>query len=49
VHLGGGDRAAGRCFAFDQFGLLSIRPCHGICWAPGKRPVRLRATYHGIR
>ena len=35
-----------RCFAFDQFGPLSIRPCHGVCWAPRKRPVRLRATYH---
>ncbi len=41
-----------RCFAFDQFGPLSIRPCHGVCWARRKRPVRLRATYHrthGIR
>ena len=41
-----------RCFAFDQFGPLSIRPCHGICWAPRKHPARLRATYHrthGIR
>ena len=41
-----------RCFAFDQFGPLSIRPCHGVCWAHRKRPVRLRATYHrthGIR
>src|SRR5512146_1345618 len=41
-----------RCFAFDQFGPLSIRPCHGACWAYRKRPVRLRATYHrthGIR
>jgi transposase len=41
-----------RCFGFDQFGPLSIRPCHGACWAPRKRPVRLRATYHrthGIR
>jgi transposase len=35
-----------RCFAFDQFGPLSIRPCHGSCWAPRKRPARLRATYH---
>jgi transposase len=42
----------GRCFAFDQFGPLSIRPCHGSCWAARKRPVRLPATYHrthGIR
>jgi transposase len=41
-----------RCFAFDQFGPLSVRPCHGSCWAPRKRPARLRATYHrthGIR
>jgi transposase len=41
-----------RCFAFDQFGPLSIRPCHGTCWAHRKRPARLRATYHrthGIR
>ncbi len=41
-----------RCFAFDQFGPLSIRPCHGSAWAPRKRPVRLRATYHrrhGVR
>ena len=41
-----------RCFAFDQFGPLSIRPCRGACWAPCKRPARLRATYHrthGIR
>jgi transposase len=41
-----------RCFAFDQFGPLSIRPCHGVCWAPRNRPARLRATYHrahGIR
>ncbi len=41
-----------RCFAFDQSGPLSIRPCHGVCWAPRKRPARLRATYHrthGIR
>jgi transposase len=40
------------CFAFDQFGPLSIRPCHGACWARQKKPRRLRATYHrshGIR
>ena len=35
-----------RCFAFDQSGPLSIRPCHGVCRAPRKRPARLRATYH---
>jgi transposase len=29
-----------RCFAFDQFGPLSIRPCHGTCWARRKHPDR---------
>ena len=41
-----------RCFAFDQFGPLSIRPCHGATWAPESKPTRLPATYrrtHGIR
>ena len=41
-----------RCFAFDQFGPLSIRPCHGTTWAPESKPTRLPATYtrtHGIR
>jgi hypothetical protein len=41
-----------RCFAFDQFGPLSIRPCHGSTWAPEKKPTRLPATYtrtHAIR
>jgi transposase len=41
-----------RCFAFDQFGPLSIRPCHGTCWARKNKPARLPATYHrthGIR
>jgi transposase len=40
------------CFAFDQFGPLSIRPHHGTSWAPTRRPDRLPATYsctHGIR
>ena len=35
-----------RCFAFDQFGPLSIRPCHGSAWAPESKPLRLPATYH---
>jgi len=35
-----------RCFASGQSGPLSIRPCHGVCRAPRKRPARLRATYH---
>ncbi|MGI5224025.1 IS630 family transposase [Actinoallomurus sp. CA-142502] len=41
-----------RCFAFDQFGPLSIRPCHASAWAMQGRPDRLPATYrrtHGIR
>ena len=41
-----------RVFAFDQFGPLSIRPCHGTCWAGTKHPDRLPATYHryhGVR
>ncbi len=41
-----------RCFAFDQFGPLSIRPEHGSSWAPRNKPARLPATYHrtqGIR
>jgi transposase len=41
-----------RCFAFDQFGPLSIRPCHGSSWAHESKPTRLPATYtrtHGIR
>jgi transposase len=27
-----------RCFAFDQFGPLSIRPCHGSSWARRAKP-----------
>ena len=41
-----------RCFAFDQFGPLSIRPCHGTGWAQRSRPDRLPGTYrrtHGVR
>jgi len=38
-----------RCFAFDQFGPLSIRPVHGSSWAPRTRPARLPATYHRTR
>jgi transposase len=41
-----------RCFAFDQFGPLSIRPHHGSGWARASTPDRLPATYrrtHGIR
>ena len=41
-----------RCFAFDQFGPLGIRPTHGSNWARKKHPNRIPATYkrtHGIR
>jgi hypothetical protein len=41
-----------RCFAFDQFGPLSIRPHHGSAWAAKTKPHGLPATYtrtHGIR
>jgi len=34
-----------RCFAFDQFGPLAIRPCHGVTWASESHPTRLPATY----
>ena len=27
-----------RCFASGEFGPLSIRPCHGACWARRKHP-----------
>ena|SRR5205823_9216814 len=37
-------RVPDRCFAFDQFGPLAIRPHHGTCWAPKTRPDRLPAT-----
>jgi transposase len=40
------NRFPDRCFAFDQFGPLSIRPCHGTCWAAATHPQRLPATYH---
>jgi transposase len=31
-----------RCFAFDQFGPLSIRPCHGSSWAGSSIPSGCR-------
>ncbi|WP_371785053.1 IS630 family transposase [Streptosporangium subroseum] len=45
-------RFPNRCFAFDQFGPLSIRPCQGAGWAEQGKPHRLPATYrrtHGVR
>ncbi|HEX2273475.1 MAG TPA: IS630 family transposase [Acidimicrobiales bacterium] len=41
-----------RCFAFDEFGPLAVHPVGGCCWAPRKRPQRVRANYHktcGVR
>ena len=41
-----------RCFAFDEFGPLAVHPLGGCCWAPRKRPQRVRANYHktcGVR
>ena len=41
-----------RCFAFDEFGPLSIRPTGGSAWAPAHRPQRQPANYnktHGVR
>ena len=41
-----------RCFAFDEFGPLQIRPTAGSGWAPRGRPQRRRANYnklHGVR
>ena len=35
---------ADRCYAFDQFGPMSIRPLHGSSWAPRGKPARLRAS-----
>lgn len=37
-----------RCFAFDEFGPLSIRPVGGNCWAPKNRPQRQPANYHKL-
>ena len=46
------DHCPARCFAFDEFGPLAIHPVRGCCWAPKKKPQRLRANYHktcGVR
>ena len=37
-----------RCFAFDEFGPLNIRPVGGNCWAPASRPQRQPANYHKL-
>jgi hypothetical protein len=41
-----------RCFAFDEFGPLQIRPTGGSAWAPAGHPQRQPANYnklHGVR
>ena len=41
-----------RCFAFDEFGPLQIRPVAGSGWSRKGRPQRQRANYHkthGVR
>ena len=41
-----------RCFAFDEFGPLAIRPTGGSVWAPAGHPQRQPANYnklHGVR
>lgn len=46
------DNHADRCFAFDEFGPLTIRPTGGSAWAPASHPQRQPANYnklHGVR
>ena len=41
-----------RCYAFDEFGPLQIRPVAGAGWALAGRPPRIAANYHkahGVR
>jgi transposase len=37
-----------RCFAFDEFGPLNIRPVGGSCWAGQSEPQRQPANYHKL-
>jgi transposase len=37
-----------RCFAFDEFGPLTIRPVGGQAWAPRSAPQRQPANYHKL-
>lgn len=46
------ERYPQRCFAFDEFGPLQIRPVAGSGWSRKSRPQRQRANYnklHGVR
>ena len=37
-----------RCFAFDEFGPLTIRPVGGSSWSPASKPQRVPANYHKL-
>ncbi len=37
-----------RCFAFDEFGPLTIRPVGGSCWSQASNPQRVPANYHKL-
>ncbi|MCP3910066.1 MAG: IS630 family transposase [Actinomycetia bacterium] len=43
------NRRPDRCFAFDEFGPLTIRPVGGSCWSPASEPQRVPANYHKLR
>ncbi len=46
------DQHPRRCFAFDEFGPLQVRPTVGSAWASVRRPQRQPANYnktHGVR
>jgi transposase len=38
-----------RCFAFDEFGPLTIRPLGGNAWAKANAPQRQPANYHKLQ
>jgi transposase len=42
------EQHADRCFAFDEFGPLAIRPVGGSAWAPASEPQRQPANYHKL-
>ena len=42
------ERLPKRCFAFDEFGPLSVRPVGGSAWAPEGCPQRQPANYHKL-
>lgn len=37
-----------RCFAFDEFGPLNVRPIGGNCWSKASEPQRQPANYHKL-